>query len=81
VLPGQGAADLPTLLAALEAAGWDGFYDVEIFSDNGVFGDAWPDSLWDVPADELARRAKESFERAWDARNRTEVDQVSPGAV
>jgi sugar phosphate isomerase/epimerase len=81
VLPGDGAADLPALLGALEAAGWDGFYDVEIFSDNGAFGDAWPDSLWDMPADELARQAKESFERAWDARNRTEVDQVSPGAV
>lgn len=81
VLPGDGAARLPQLLGALDAAGWDGFYDVEIFSDNGAFGDAWPDSLWDVPAGELARRAKESFERAWDARNRTEVDQVSPGAV
>jgi sugar phosphate isomerase/epimerase len=81
VLPGDGAGDLPALLGALEAAGWDGFYDIEIFSDNGAFGDAWPDSLWDVPTDELARRAKESFERAWEARNRTEVDQVSPGAV
>ena len=81
VLPGDGAADLPALLGALAAAGWNGFYDVEIFSDNGAFGDAWPDSLWDVPADELARQAKASFERAWEARNRTEVDQVSPGAV
>ena len=81
VLPGDGIAKLPRLLAALEAAGWDGFYDVEIFSDNGAFGDVWPDSLWDVPAEELARRAKESFERVWEARNRTEVDQVSPGAV
>ncbi len=81
VLPGEGSADLPALLRALEAAGWDGFYDVEIFSDNGAFGDAWPDSLWDVPPEELARQAKESFERAWKARNRTQVDQVSPGAV
>jgi sugar phosphate isomerase/epimerase len=81
VLPGDGTAGLPALLGALEAAGWDGFYDIEIFSDNGAFGDAWPDSLWDVPADELARQAKASFEHAWEARNRTEVDQVSPGAV
>jgi sugar phosphate isomerase/epimerase len=81
VLPGDGVGDLPRLLGALEAAGWDGYYDVEIFSDNGAFGDAWPDSLWDVPPEELARRAKESFERVWEARNRSEVDQVSPGAV
>ena len=81
VLPGDGVAGLPRLLGALDAAGWDGFYDVEIFSDNGAFGDAWPDSLWDVPAAELVRQAMVSFERAWEARNRTQVDQVSPGAV
>jgi sugar phosphate isomerase/epimerase len=81
VLPGDGVGDLPRLLGALDAAGWDGYYDVEIFSDNGAFGDAWPDSLWDVPPEQLARQAKESFERVWEARNRSEVDQVSPGAV
>jgi sugar phosphate isomerase/epimerase len=81
VLPGDGVADVPRLLAAVEAAGWDGYYDVEIFSDNGAFGDAWPDSLWDVAAGELAGQAKESLERVWKAGNRTEVDQVSPRAV
>jgi sugar phosphate isomerase/epimerase len=81
VLPGDGVADLPALLGALDRAGWDGYYDVEIFSDNGAFGNAWPDSLWDVPADELARRAQQAFERVWEARNRTTVDQVSPGAL
>jgi sugar phosphate isomerase/epimerase len=81
VLPGDGVGDLPTIVGALDAAGWDGYYDIEIFSDNGSFGDAWPDSLWDVPAEELAVRAKESFERVWEVRNRPEVDQVSPGAV
>jgi sugar phosphate isomerase/epimerase len=81
VLPGDGVADLPELLGALDRAGWDGFYDLEIFSDNGTFGNAWPGSLWDVPGEELARRGKEAFERAWSARNRTPLDQVSPGAV
>lgn len=81
VLPGDGVGDLSRLLGALDDAGWDGYYDVEIFSDNGMFGDAWPDSLWDVPADELANAAKDAFERVWDARNRRQVDQVSPGAV
>jgi sugar phosphate isomerase/epimerase len=81
VLPGDGVADLPALLGTLERAGWGGFYDLEIFSDNGTFGNAWPGSLWDVPEKELARRGKEAFERAWSARNRTPLDQVSPGAV
>lgn len=70
VLPGDGIAPLPAILGALERAGWDGFYDLEIFSDNGTFGNAWPDSLWSVPTDELVTRAKRSVERAWAARNR-----------
>jgi sugar phosphate isomerase/epimerase len=81
VLPGDGVADLQQILGALDRAGWDGYYDLEIFSDNGTFGNAWPDSLWDVPADELVRKGKDAFERAWEARIRTPLDQVSPGAV
>ena len=81
VLPGEGVADLPAILGVLEDVGWEGFYDLEIFSDNGTFGNAWRDSLWDVPADELARRGKESFEHVWEARIRMSLDQVSPGAV
>jgi len=80
-LPGDGVADLPALLGALERAGWDGFYDLEIFSDNGTFGNAWPGSLWGRSEEELAGRGKDAFERAWSARNRTPLDQVSPGAV
>jgi sugar phosphate isomerase/epimerase len=81
VLPGDGVADLPRILGALDRAGWDGYYDLEIFSDNGTFGNTWPDSLWDVPAEELARRGREAFERMWDARIQTSLDPVSPGAV
>jgi sugar phosphate isomerase/epimerase len=66
VLPGDGVADLAALLAALDAAGWDGLYDLEIFSDNGTFGNHYPDSLWDVPAAELARRGRASCVAAWE---------------
>src|SRR5207237_26521 len=78
VLPGEGIADLPGILAALERAGWNGFYDLEIFSDNGAFGNAWPGSLWDVPCDDLARRGRIALEREWAARIREPVDEVSP---
>jgi sugar phosphate isomerase/epimerase len=66
VLPGDGVLDLGAAFRALETLGYAGWYDVEIFSDNGAFGDAFPDSLWDVDAEQLARRARESFERAWE---------------
>jgi sugar phosphate isomerase/epimerase len=68
VLPGEGAADLPTILGVLEDVGWEGFYDLEIFSDNGAFGSAYPDSLWDLDAAELARRGREAFTRCWSER-------------
>jgi sugar phosphate isomerase/epimerase len=68
VLPGDGVAGLPQILGALDRAGWDGYYDLEIFSDNGTFGAAYPDSLWDVEPDELVRRGRESFIQCWDER-------------
>jgi sugar phosphate isomerase/epimerase len=67
-LPGEGAADLPVLLGAIDRAGWDGFYDLEIFSDNGTFGNAYPDSLWDWAPDELVKAARDRFSRVWDRR-------------
>ena len=68
VLPGDGVADVSAILGALDDAGWEGFYDIEIFSDNGAFGTAYPDSLWDVEPAELVRRALESFTRCWQER-------------
>jgi sugar phosphate isomerase/epimerase len=60
VLPGDGEADVGRILAALDRAGWDGLYDVEIFSDNGIFGAAHEGSLWDQPPQELLQRARAS---------------------
>jgi sugar phosphate isomerase/epimerase len=68
VLPGDGVADVPAILAALERAGWNGYWDLEIFSDNGTFGTAYPDSLWDVEPRDLVRRSRESFSRCWNER-------------
>jgi sugar phosphate isomerase/epimerase len=68
VLPGSGTADLPAILGVLEEVGWDGFYDLEVFSDNGAFGSAYPDSLWDLGAAELARRGRDAFVNTWSKR-------------
>jgi sugar phosphate isomerase/epimerase len=71
VLPGEGAADLPAILGVLEDVGWEGFYDLEIFSDNGAFGSAYPDSLWDLEVAELADRGREAFFNCWSERRVT----------
>jgi sugar phosphate isomerase/epimerase len=58
VLPGDGVADVPRILGALEDAGWTGPYELEIFSDD----------LWQLPGDELALRGREAFDASWEAR-------------
>jgi sugar phosphate isomerase/epimerase len=64
-LPGDGVAGVPAILRALDAAGWDGLYDIEIFSDDGTFGSEHPGSYWAAPAEETLRRAQDAFERCW----------------
>jgi sugar phosphate isomerase/epimerase len=71
VLPGDGVADLPAILGVLEDVGWKGFYDLEIFSDNGAFGSAYPDSLWELDAAEVARRGRDAFFNCWSKRRVT----------
>ena len=66
VLPGDGVADLPPVLGALAEAGWGGAYELEVFSDDGTFGAAHPDSLWREDAEELARRGHEAFRQLWE---------------
>jgi len=68
VLPGDGVAGVPAILGALERAGWSGFYDIEVFSDNGTFGSAYPDSLWDADARELVERGRKQFLECWEER-------------
>jgi sugar phosphate isomerase/epimerase len=62
-LPGEGVVDLPAILGALEAGGYDGWYDMEIFS-----GEHYPDSLMSLDPAEMVRRGREGFIRAWEAR-------------
>jgi sugar phosphate isomerase/epimerase len=64
-LPGEGIADVPRILRALDDAGWSGLYDIEIFSDDGTFGADYPDSYWAAPADETLARARAAFDQCW----------------
>ena len=55
VLPGDGAVDFGPVVEALR---WDGFYDLEIFSDAEL-----PGSLWQEEPRSLAQRGIESLRR------------------
>ena len=61
VLPGEGVIDLAGIFEALEASGRQGFYELEVFSDDGTFGNDFDDALWRLPAPELASRGREAF--------------------
>ena len=54
------AAGAP-ILAALAEIGYDGWYEIEIFSDGGLFGTSYEDSLWRMPALDLVRAARDAF--------------------
>jgi sugar phosphate isomerase/epimerase len=68
LLPGDGEFDLPNFFGALDAGGFKGWYDVEVFSDNGLWGDKYPDSLYNLKATEVAKRCVAGFRKAWDKR-------------
>jgi len=59
--PGEGKLPMLDILHQLDSAGFKGFYDVEIFSDNGQFDAAYPDSLWKLPPEEIVERATRIF--------------------
>lgn len=68
LLPGDGIMDIAALLGALERGGYRGWYDFEIFSDDGRWGTELPDSLWKIPYDRLIERAHTGLLKAWDLR-------------
>ncbi len=68
VLPGDGIGNVTGFLGALDAGGYDGWIEVEIFSDDGRFGNDFEDSLWKLDPVELIRRARTKTIEAWERR-------------
>jgi sugar phosphate isomerase/epimerase len=66
LLPGEGRGVAVPILTSLLTAGYDGWFELEVFSDDGTFGVELEDSLWAIPHEELLRRGREAFERAYE---------------
>lgn len=62
---GAGIAGIARLLDELRAAGFDGWFDLEVFSDDGRFGSPYEDSLWNLPPVEFATRQMAAFCSCW----------------
>jgi sugar phosphate isomerase/epimerase len=65
VLPGDGRGVAPEIIATLIEAGYQGWWELEVFSDDGTFGNDFPDSLWKLPHGALLERAKSAFDSAY----------------
>lgn len=61
VVPGDGRIDLPTLLAAIRKAGYQGPYCLEILSNEDL-----PNSLWKADPVGLIGRSHDALTRMWD---------------
>ena len=66
VVAGEGIARIDRLVASLSESGYDGWYELEIFSDDGRFGNDFPDSLWKLEPIEYAQRQLEGFLQCWE---------------
>jgi sugar phosphate isomerase/epimerase len=66
-LPGRGDMDLTAILQAVRDARFSGWYELEIFSDDGTLGTPYPDSLWKWPPADLLRAGRDGFARVWRA--------------
>ena len=65
VLPGDGVADIVGFLRILRNAGYDGWIEMEIFSDDGFIETRFEDSLWLRDPVELIREGRERTEKLW----------------
>ena len=68
LLPGDGDLDLPAFFGALDAGGFKGWYDLEVFSDDGRWAEAYPDSIYKIKTVDVAKRGLAGFQKAWDER-------------
>lgn len=64
-LPGEGRGVAASIIATLIEVGYEGWWELEVFSDDGTFGDDFPDSLWKLPPEEMLARAKAAFDGVW----------------
>jgi sugar phosphate isomerase/epimerase len=64
-LPGRGRATAGPMIAALLEAGYRSYWELEVFSDDGSYGNDFPESYWKMPHEEFLRLSKQEFERVY----------------
>ncbi|MCP9948163.1 sugar phosphate isomerase/epimerase family protein [Actinomadura madurae] len=65
-LPGRGRGVAAEIIASLLDAGYDGLWELEVFSDDGTYGNDFPDSYWKMPHQEFLAQSKQAFEECYE---------------
>ncbi len=65
--PGRGRGAAVEFVATMIEAGYTGYWELEVFSDDGTYGNAYPDSYWIQPHEQFLTEAKKAFDETWAA--------------
>ncbi len=63
--PGRGRGAATEFIATMIEAGYTGYWELEVFSDDGTYGNAYPDSYWIQPHEQFLADAKTAFDETW----------------
>jgi sugar phosphate isomerase/epimerase len=64
-LPGRGRATAGPIIKALIESGYRSYWEMEVFSDDGSYGNDYPDSYWKMPHVDFIRETKREFEKVY----------------
>ncbi|MGC0366563.1 sugar phosphate isomerase/epimerase [Rhodococcus sp. 27YEA15] len=62
-MPGLGRGIAVEWVNTLVSAGYDGWWEFEVFSDDGTFGNDFPDSYWKMPHTEFLQLGRTHFDK------------------
>lgn len=66
-MPGRGRAVAVPIMATLLECGYDGWWEMEVFSDDGTYFGPIPNSYWAIPHEEFLAIAKQAFDTCYAA--------------
>lgn len=65
-MPGEGILPVEETIRIAHGAGYNGWYELEIFSDDGTFGEPVENSMWQQPPLQVLRAGKSAFQQVYD---------------
>jgi sugar phosphate isomerase/epimerase len=64
-LPGEGTLPVEEVIRTAHDAGYDGWYELEIFSDDGTFGEPLENSMWQQAPASVLQAGRKAFESVY----------------